>query len=785
MCSESAEKEIRRLHSLYQDSIIEHDEFKAGKARVLEQGSAAQRNLLLTMQVSQTNSQLSTQSLATSSDLHVSDTDISDKGSDTDGDYETDKAECDDEEEEADDKTLDALAEAAEATEAAEAAEAAEDAETQDKSSTQTLPIGSKNTDLNKFTRILGQVTTKALAKEFVNNIPGQWAFSRGVSPSYTSPTTQVGAKYDCSEHVDCQVSIRFRPPRKGETVWVIESNNHDHTSQLAIQDTGYGVPKQFRKKVLNFIDVNEAPARILAKLQLEYRGRPELATLDTLPTLEQISNLKKYIVRKGNGDFKLETVADLKELTQGYELRPTRHGETQPSQDQLVVLPDGVFEGDVQSTTAFGFCFSTPNLLENAVRAMETWGPLIPIETDGSWKFLYCGWPILAVGTHHIYYSKKHHEFRQKFRPISFMFTRGESEATFTRLFTCTISAVKILFQKVLDAGTVCSDKSDSIRAAFIAVWPNATWITCWPHIALKPHKKWVKYMVSLDKTEVLNYITSTLTVLHLSRSTAQFDHVAKLFLKELMKKFKKETKLAQVLDAEYLSAPYNCWHVTASGEPGVLPSSQNIESYWKSTKSTKIDRLRARLDNMMGDDGQIHDMLWLDGQNLCGPIDRFCANEVLPSQIVEKACTRVGKKGYKEYKGAFYASSSATLDTPVTVACIKAYEDAVQGTLPFKVQSVEEYAEQYMRLHKVVYDDALKKYVCDCKGYWHTLMCSHELTKRHVLGEIDVLKLMESLPVREKSGRKRKVQRAWVVQGPSPVKKTASSTETRRFNS
>ena len=105
-------------------------------------------------------------------------------------------------------------------------------------------------------------------------------------------------------------------------------------------------------------------------------------------------------------------------ELTKGLELNPTTlAGDV----NALCVLPEGVFDvGD-----AFGFVFSSRNILRNAERARDAWNGKFPGECDGSWKFVYCGWPILAFGTHHVYYVPKTGAIRHQFRPIIIIYVR------------------------------------------------------------------------------------------------------------------------------------------------------------------------------------------------------------------------------------------------------------------------------------------------------------------------------------------------------------------------
>ncbi|KAK3279595.1 hypothetical protein CYMTET_12528 [Cymbomonas tetramitiformis] len=369
---------------------------------------------------------------------------------------------------------------------------------------------------------------------------------------------------------------------------------------------------------------------------------------------------MKREFTRKATGGIKFETVADLVEHTKGLELKPTYPPDADVN--AVVVLPNGVFEfGD-----NFGFCFFTRNILQNAERARDAWGGSFPGETDGSWKFLYCGWPILAFGTHSIYYDTDKCAIRHKFRPISFMFTKGESEQAFTRLFECTIEAIQLLFTFRIELSTAASDKADAIKAAFARVWPNAKWVTCWPHISMKPRKEWMKLMVAEDKQPVLAALKEYLTRLHKTRSREQFQQLAKLVGYQL--RLKKEEQVANILDKEYTSPPYDAWYVTASGVVYCSPSSQPIEAYWKTVKSTKLYQLRARLDNMMHEG--IKNWLYLDATTgLCEPISSDNGGVVPPAEVIASAYDKLASNAYNKVAGVYYVNTKEAIDEPVVL--------------------------------------------------------------------------------------------------------------------
>ncbi|KAK3254099.1 hypothetical protein CYMTET_36383 [Cymbomonas tetramitiformis] len=121
---------------------------------------------------------------------------------------------------------------------------------------------------------------------------------------------------------------------------------------------TSEGVPREFREKVVSYIEAGDVPSRILTKLQVKFRGQPDV--IARLPAKAQIENLKREFTRSATGGIKFERVADLIEHIKGSELKETYPADADIN--ETVVLPDGMFE---YADGVFGFCFSTRNILE------------------------------------------------------------------------------------------------------------------------------------------------------------------------------------------------------------------------------------------------------------------------------------------------------------------------------------------------------------------------------------------------------------------------------------
>ncbi|KAK3271331.1 hypothetical protein CYMTET_20312 [Cymbomonas tetramitiformis] len=139
---------------------------------------------------------------------------------------------------------------------------------------------------------------------------------------------------------------------------------------------------------------------------------------------------------------------------------------------------------------------------------------------------------------------------------------------------------------------------------------------------------------------------VTENIKRLHKCRSREQFQHLGKLVIHRLRTKFKEE-QVVTLIENEYLSVPYDCWYVTASGVVCCSPSSQPIEAYWKVVEATKLYKLRARLDNMMHE--QLPNWLYLDATTgLCEPISSYNGG-VVPAEIIAAAHEKLNAKAYK----------------------------------------------------------------------------------------------------------------------------------------
>jgi len=367
-------------------------------------------------------------------------------------------------------------------------------------------------------------------------------------------------------------------------------------------------------------------------------------------------------------------------------------------------------------------------------------------------------------------------------------MFCKGESADAFAKMFRCTKEAVKLLHGFELELYTGCSDKSNGIRKAYAQEFPTATWITCYPHIALKPHKEWKASMVNKQYVDSVIY---HIKLLHKTRSVPMFDLLAPIVVRTW--RAVNEHSLANLVEPEYFKAPYNVWSINVAKRLGVTPSSQPIESYNADTKESKVFWLRARMDEMMNK--TLPEVLLFDSIDLTSPIHRIVTGPP-GAHLVEKA-SKFQATDFLEYPAGsqtYYFNTKEHLGVKVTVARIKPYVEGTTGkALVDGRATIESFLYKHMSLYKCFYDPTFQLeegmnpglWVCECKGCVHNVVCSHTTKCRDLHEEgVDVAESMNIISVRQAPGRKRKtVVGGWVRQPVQcqPVKSTRKSEPKR----
>ena len=298
-------------------------------------------------------------------------------------------------------------------------------------------------------------------------------------------------------------------------------------------------------------------PARVMALLELKRREENKNPTegvgLPALPDRQKLCNRKKVLNKRRRGPDKLETRADLAELTNGMLMPNTASELVNLDDKKMFVLPGGAF-GDDSINNSEGVVVSTLALLGNYQRATEAGGSKIPACNDATFKLCVGGWPLMVFCALSIYYNTGTRKIHAQVRPMAFMLCKSESEATCRKLFSATKNAVAMLTGKRMMVRPSISDRSLEEKKAFDAEFPDNGWVHCWPHLARKPKEKWSGLMI--DK-QFRTIVSTHMTQLHVSRSTSQFNQLAVVVLREWLNAGEKT--LAELVKKEYFMPPYN----------------------------------------------------------------------------------------------------------------------------------------------------------------------------------------------------------------------------------
>jgi hypothetical protein len=110
-----------------------------------------------------------------------------------------------------------------------------------------------------------------------------------------------------------------------------------------------------------------------------------------------------------------------------------------------------------------------------------------------------------------------------------------------------------------------------------------------------------------------------------------------------------------------------------------------------------------------------------------------------VRPAQVLHKAHDMNKKVDVKRRGVEYFVNCSHFRGQPVTDARIRQYVMGLGGLATLKKNnryiSVVQYQRMYMSLHLVQWDASFQLeegqpkglWTCDCKGFWHALVCSH----------------------------------------------------------
>lgn len=132
-------------------------------------------------------------------------------------------------------------------------------------------------------------------------------------------------------------------------------------------------------------------------------------------------------------------------------------------------------------------------------------------------------------------------------------------------------------------------SDQAPAIDAAIVSMWPAAVRLKCYPHIARKALTE--PWGMGCEGKQL---VAEVVEAMHLSRTKEEFRTVARLACGDLLSA-KADKATVEAFEKQNCRPPNDTWYITASGQPGTVPSQNPQEAYNGSIKKGKIINLRA----------------------------------------------------------------------------------------------------------------------------------------------------------------------------------------------
>jgi len=508
-------------------------------------------------------------------------------------------------------------------------------------------------------------------------------------------------------------------------------------------------------------------------------------------PTIEQIRNRKKYATRESEQFQQYNRAYKVKEWVE-YNLVSTEEKFQSLANDDVFTLGylDYTYvNSHKKSVECTAFAYTTKDLLRNAVLQVDT--VLQPNmcggNADATFNLLKDNWVLHAFGCRGLQKSLEgptqfDFQLTHHFRPFAFALAPTENQLVYEFLFKSTSEALLKFFQFVLQFKAFCQDRSPSIANAVHTLWPECSIILCWPHIirgAIDRGK-----LVDKGLVETFNL---HLTYVHSARSTDQFEILLKLMLQHWIEIGEEE--MAATFLKVYGKEPWLNWHVTASGIPGFTANNNVIEA-WNRLLKRYIKPGKASIGKHLLEDLPMMMKLLTNelGATNGGPIQNVipCSpnrhlldkaiklisedsdlsrkgNPIVRNYVPVKKDSKMGIKDYRyDFDGYIFNSTSSLfqgdMDEAMTEKKAKYYCLTLIGTHK-EEWKFEDVCEIGLRAHAVRITKATPttvqpisfpgvdsfecEYKCDCKGWWHSLVCAHVLAAMHLRHDINLLNI------------------------------------------
>jgi len=438
------------------------------------------------------------------------------------------------------------------------------------------------------------------------------------------------------------------------------------------------------------------------------------------------------------------------------------------------------------QTIECTGFAYTTKDLLKNAVIQAESLlqPNMCGGNADATFRLLKDNWVLHAFGCRGLQQSVKgatqfDFDLTHHFRPFAFALAPTENQVVFEFLFRVTAEALMKFFQFELQFNAFCQDRSPSIANAVHSIWPDCKVVLCWPHIirgAIDRGK--------LKNKDLVELFNSHLTYVHSARTSSQFEILLELMLKHWVDIGEK--KMAESFEKVYGTNPWTNWHVTASDIPGFTSNNNVIEAWNRLIKRYITPGTASIGKHLLEDLPRMMKLLSSElGATNGGPIknvfpcspnrhsldkaiklvtedsDLSIKGEPIVRNYIEVFNnTYIGVKEYKyDFDGYVFNSTSsmfqADMDQAMTDKKAKHFCLTLLGVRK-QEWNFESLCEIGLRAHAVRITEAkantiqpivfpginsfMYEYKCDCKGWWHSLVCSHVLAAMHLRKDINL---------------------------------------------
>ena len=131
------------------------------------------------------------------------------------------------------------------------------------------------------------------------------------------------------------------------------------------------------------------------------------------------------------------------------------------------------------------------------------------------------------------------------------------------------------------MEVNFVGGDRAPCITNAATAVWPESKRLLCWPHLKLSGLPK---HKDKLNNPNFFEEAQTDILRMHESQNFHQFQFIQKLVINKWKKK--KEDRLIDWFESQYLRPPHDKFFYTASGYPLIIPNQNPEERFNKSLK-------------------------------------------------------------------------------------------------------------------------------------------------------------------------------------------------------